>query len=277
MILVIDIGNTTIAFTGMKMLLQEGKNACGGQEDLQDFAVLFEEKIPTQTGKDLSLFLEKSSEILKIHGNENIVRAVAVSSVVPACTAAAQELSRRICGRDPVTVSYLCSTGLSFGEIPWPQKVGADRIADAAWAAAHYPLPAMTVDMGTATTINVVSSRKEFLGGMIGAGVRTSLRALGAGTAQLPDLEPGPVPKERLIGNDTVGCMLSAAVVGTASMIDGITAHVEEQLGSQLTLILTGGNAPFVSEWVRHPHIYEPDLAAKGTALIALQTMKNQE
>lgn len=69
-------------------------------------------------------------------------------------------------------------------------KVGRDRIADAAAAAEHYPLPCMTVDLGTATTYNVISDKKVFLGGFIVPGVQTSLRAISAGTAQLPPSRP---------------------------------------------------------------------------------------
>ena len=107
---------------------------------------------------------------------------------------------------------------------------------------------------------------------MIGAGVRTSLQALRTGTAQLPALDPGPVLRENLIGRDTDGCMLSAAVVGTASMIEGLAERVEAVLGAgSLSLILTGGNAGPVAEWIRRKHDYEPALAAKGAALIALR------
>lgn len=268
MILVTDIGNTTIALTALS----------------SDFSFLFEEKVPTDTGRDEALFMEAALECLKKHGipadgaiGPAAFEAAAVSSVVPACTGAAVLLSEKLCGVPPVLISCECDTGLFFTAIPAPQKVGADRIADAAWAAAAYPLPAMTVDMGTATTINVISKKKEFLGGMIGAGVWTSLRALGAGAAQLPDLTPGSVPRGDLIGRDTAGCMLSASVVGTAAMIDGLAALVEEGLGlegGQLTLILTGGNSGIVSEWIRHSFVREPHLAAKGCALIAMRHLK---
>lgn len=285
MVLAIDIGNTTIAFTGL-------------EERYPDFEIVFSEKIPTQTGKDTDVFLREAGRILSRHGiaaagEENLpalgsgediagetqtrkttVTAVAVSSVVPLCTPAAKILAGIICGQEPVVINWRCDTGLSFENIPFPDKVGADRIADAAWAASRYPLPAMTVDMGTATTINIVSADRKFLGGMIGAGVRTALHSLRTGTAQLPELLPDSVPPEKLIGTDTSGCMLSAAVVGTASMIDGLAAHVEEQIGSPLTLILTGGNAPAVSEWIRHSFVFEPGLAAKGSALIALRDLR---
>ena len=340
-ILVIDIGNTTIAFTGireretgdMSACRQSGQGgtgtgtgpvsrACSAAGYIPEDGILFEKKLPTQAGKDIPGFLDQAGKLLaeeESAARPSRIRLVSISSVVPACTPAAVRLAQTICSAPPVVVSRTCDTGLSLARLPFPDKVGADRIADAAWAAAAYPLPAMTADLGTATTINIIArpdhgtperSRKRkdrrpeaggtgsareqaagrkdhdagpmappacgningiFLGGMIGAGVRTSLQALRSGTAQLPALEPQAVPPDALIGRDTDGCMLSAAVVGTAAMIDGLAAHVEQQLGRPLTLILTGGNARYVREWIRHPFVDEPHLAAKGIALIGLR------
>lgn len=292
MVLAIDIGNTTIAFTGLEMTGSQSVSLRPeGISDLpvsaeeapdavlcpEDFDIVFSEKIPTETGKDTEIFLREAGLLLGRYAigtagpDTTVISAVAISSVVPACTPAAKALAEKICAARPVVINWKCNTGLSFEMIPAPDRVGADRVADSAWAAARYPLPVMTVDMGTATTINIVSADRKFLGGMIGAGVRTALHSLRTGTAQLPELLPGPVPPEKLIGTDTSGCMLSAAVVGTAAMIDGLAGHVEEQIGSPLTLILTGGNAPAVSEWIRHSYVAEPGLAAKGSALIALR------
>lgn len=356
MILVIDIGNTTIAFTGIAGdTSAEKESACAS-----DFSVLFEAKLPTESGKDIPRFLREAEELLGQYGipflpekadgrpdektdqaemitgedkteegtfSENLdkaasylnpdrVQAVAISSVVPADTPAAICLAEKICLIPPVVVTCKSDSGLSFANLAAPERVGTDRIADAAWAAARYPLPAMTADLGTATTINVIGPgfRKEsvndmevitgqetaaameavtdkeavpdieaftdteavFLGGMIGAGVRTSLRALRTGTAQLPELEPRPVPAENLIGRDTDGCMLSSAIVGTAAQIEGLASRVEEQLGSPVTLILTGGNARMVSPWIRRPFIYEPSLASKGAAVIALRELSKK-
>ncbi len=331
MVLAIDIGNTTIAFTGLEKIsaapednfsekehrddtLSESEKTSAAPEDrfpqkehrndslsglekisaapdtssvrnlpVTDLKIIFSEKIPTETGKDPEVFLKEAKAVLAGHGigigdklvtnaqQKLTISAVAISSVVPACTQAAKIFSEKICKNPPVIINWRCNTGLSFDKIPAPDRVGADRIADASWAAFRYPLPVMTVDMGTATTINIVSKNREFLGGMIGTGVQTALHSLRTGTAQLPELQPCPVPPEKLIGTDTSGCMLSAAVVGTAAMVDGLAAHVEDQIGSSLNLILTGGNARNVSAWIRHSHIYEPGLAAKGSALIALR------
>lgn len=347
MILVIDIGNTTIAFTGIAgdhTDHADGKKAAR----YRDLSVLFEAKLPTETGKDASLFLREAELLLARYGitflqdhsenevaetepetgtddaekgvgfrgkpsagsgdgtisrylDQGQVEAVAISSVVPAATPAAMRLAGKICTVQPVRISCKSDSGLSFDSLPAPEKVGTDRIADAAWAAARYPLPAMTADLGTATTINVIAApgytdisdqqrnltaesgilrrgaMGTFLGGMIGAGVRTSLQALRAGTAQLPVLEPGPVESENLIGVDTDRCMLSSAVVGTAAQIEGLAARVEEQLGMPVTLILTGGNAGYVSPWIRRPFIYEPSLASKGAAVIALRELAKLE
>lgn len=370
MILVIDIGNTTIAFTGIA-----GEDRGDGVLQGMDLKILFEAKLPTETGRDLPRFLKEAEQLLGQHGlvfsskegtlpeengicseedhysgedicrvflNDRTVQAVAISSVVPADTPAAVRLAEKICPIPPVVISCRSDSGLSFEKLPVPEKLGNDRIADAAWAAACCPAPAMTADLGTATTINVVgpvespegeeqalhaeSSEGEgqalhtefpereghrlhtedygeegkalyaeykkrienrdllrpglrgiFLGGMIGAGVRTSLHALRTGTAQLPELEPRLVEPGDLIGRDTDGCMLSSAVVGTAALIEGLAMRVEEQLGMPVTLILTGGNARYVSPWIRRPFLYEPSLASKGAAVIALRQLTKKK
>ena len=300
LILVIDIGNTNIKFTGIADCSQNGEPGPDGE----DFSILFEERLPTESGKDIPTFLQQARHLLGKHDitfmqDKNAeafeaVEAVAISSVVPADTPAAVSLAEKICPQPPVLISCRSDSGLSFERLPFPERVGTDRIADAAWAAARYPLPAMTVDLGTATTINVVapppgetvSGKKTkllrpgltgvFLGGMIGAGVKTSLHALRTGTAQLPDLEPCTVPPESLIGINTDGCMLSSAIVGTAAMIEGLADRVEEQLGRPVTLILTGGNSEYVSPWIRRPFVYEASLASKGTAVIAQRELSNR-
>ena len=370
MILVIDIGNTTIAFTGIA-----GEDKGDGMLQGTDLKILFEAKLPTETGRDIPRFLKEAEQLLRQHGavfsfeegaapgekdissdedpcsdkdscsgndlysaedicraflDDRTVQAVAISSVVPADTPAAVRLAEKICPIPPVVISCRSDSGLSFEKLPVPGKLGNDRIADAAWAAACCPMPAMTADLGTATTINVVGPVKSpegeeqalqaefsegeggrlhtedygeegkalyaeyqkkienrdllrpglrgiFHGGMIGAGVRTSLHALRTGTAQLPELEPRLVEPGDLIGRDTDGCMLSSAVVGTAALIEGLATRVEEQLGMPVTLILTGGNARYVSPWIRRPFLYEPSLASKGAAVIALRQLTNNE
>ena len=168
-------------------------------------------------------------------------------------------------GREAVVVNYTLDTGLTFA-VDEPAKVGRDRIADAAAAAEHYPLPCMTVDLGTATTYNVISHKTVFLGGFIVPGVQTSLRAISAGTAQLPPI--APEPPEHLIGANTVAALNNGAMFGTAAMLDGLADRVEAELAQPLTVVATGGLAPYIMPCCKRKIIYDADLLFKGLALI---------
>ena len=172
---------------------------------------------------------------------------------------------KRLTGQEPLIVSCGLDTGLSF-QVDEPAKVGRDRIADAAAAAAHYPLSCMTVDLGTATTYNVISAQRAFLGGFIVPGVQTSLRAISAGTAQLPPI--APEPPEHLIGANTVAALNNGAMFGTAAQLDGLADRVETELGQPLTVVATGGLAPYIMPCCRRSITYDADLLFKGLALI---------
>ena len=141
-----------------------------------------------------------------------------------------------------------------------------DRLVDAAYAAANFPLPVITVDLGTATTFNVVDKDRVFRGGVICPGLSTGLRALGERCAQLPQVHLGS-PK-KAIGTNTESCMLSGSVLGTAVLIDGMVQRIEEELGSPATLVVTGGLAKYVTPLCRHPLAYDPELLMKGLALL---------
>ena len=137
---------------------------------------------------------------------------------------------------------------------------------DAAYAAANFPLPVVTVDLGTATTFNVIDENKVFRGGVICPGLSTGLRALGERCAQLPQVHLSS-PKSA-IGVDTEKCMLSGSVLGAAVLLDGITQRIEEELGRPATLVVTGGLAKYVIPLCRHPLTYDPELLLKGLALL---------
>ena len=97
--------------------------------------------------------------------------------------------------------------------------MGKDRIADAAYAAANYPLPVVTVDLGTATTFNVVDGDRVFRGGVICPGLSTGLRALGTAAPSCPrSTWPAPGTPS---APPTSECMLSGSVMGTAVLLDG--------------------------------------------------------
>ena len=131
-----------------------------------------------------------------------------------------------------------------------PSSVGMDRLANV-YAASDYPLPAIVVDIGTAITFDILSEKKVFLGGIIMPGVNMELKALAEGTSKLPYIEPKESPCA--IGNTTETCILSGAVRGTASAIDGLLKQCIEELGGCKTVILTGGQAELISEYMNYP------------------------
>lgn len=250
MILTLDAGNTTIGVCGVERT--------GG------YQVVFNGYLPT-VREQTDCFPALEQLLLRAGLPPERIEGAVLSSVVPSLDGPLSWAAERLLGKKPVRIGPDRETGLSFA-IPHPEKLGLDRVADAAWAARHYPLPAVTVDLGTATTFNVLGERAVFLGGVIAPGLETGTRALSARTAQLPEVDlSGPAP---LIGRDTQACIRSGAVNGTAAMIDGIAGRVEAELGRTVTLALTGGWASLVDPLCLHPHLCDPWLLPKGLALL---------
>lgn len=243
MIFVIDIGNTTVSVSAV-----EGEQ------------VLRSGKTETNRTWDTAEYTRRLRPLLAGRAEGAIL-----SSVVPQITHAVEQSVTAILGTAPLRVTLETKTGLSI-PLPEPEKIGRDRLVDAAWAAQYYPLPAVTADLGTATTFNVILPGKIFAGGVICAGIQTGLTALSDRAAQLPRL--ALKHPDRVVGRDTAQCMLSGAVYGTAGLVDGVVAAIEQELGCPVTLLLTGGGAEYVTAHIRHPHIFDPDLTRKGLALL---------
>ena len=250
MILAIDIGNTTVALGGIK--------------DGRVCFVAHMDTVRTRTAAEYRAEMEKVFSHRR-HPERPVRVAAVLTSVVPQITGALAECARHYTGKKPVIVSPEIRTGLTMG-VPDPHAVGKDRIVDAAYAAANFPLPVITVDLGTATTFNVVDENRVFRGGVICPGLSTGLRALGERCAQLPQVHLSS-PKNA-IGTNTESCMLSGSVLGTAVLLDGIAARIEEELGRPATLVVTGGLAKYVTPLCRHPLTYDPELLLKGLALL---------
>lgn len=252
MVLAVDIGNSNICIGGL----------CGAQHR----NIAFTTRMVTRPRCTAD---EYAAELKFLLGRLQVdcatCEGVIVCSVVPGLTGPLADACRRLTGKEALVVNCTLDTGLTF-RVEEPERVGRDRIADAAAAAAHYSLPCMTVDLGTATTYNVISAQSEFLGGFIVPGVQTSLRAISAGTAQLPPIAPEP-PRD-LIGRNTVEALNNGAMFGTAAMLDGLAERVETQLGAPLTVVATGGLAPYITPCCRRAVTYDADLLFKGLALL---------
>ena len=251
MILAIDIGNTTVALGGIK--------------DGRVCFVAHMDTVRTRTAAEYRAEMEKVFSHRRHPERPVRFEGAVLTSVVPQITGALAECARHYTGKKPVIVSPEIRTGLTMG-VPDPHAVGKDRIVDAAYAAANFPLPVITVDLGPATPCKVVDENRVFRGGGICPGLSTGLRALGERCAQLPQVHLSS-PKNA-IGTNTESCMLSGSVLGTAVLLDGIAARIEEELGRPATLVVTGGLAKYVTPLCRHPLTYDPELLLKGLALL---------
>lgn len=120
-----------------------------------------------------------------------------------------------------------------------PELVGADLLVGCVAAAGMFHGPTIILDMGTATTLMVLNEEKTLLGGAICPGVGISLHALTHRTAQLPSISLD-APKQA-IGSNTIECMRSGIILGTACMIDGMVERMETELGRKCHVVATGG------------------------------------
>jgi len=120
-----------------------------------------------------------------------------------------------------------------------PAEVGADRIVNAVAAFEKHGGPCVIVDFGTATTFDCVSSKGEYMGGVICPGIGISADALFQRTARLPRVEVRKPP--RVIGSTTVGSLQSGLYYGYLGLVDGILERLIDELGPETHVLATGG------------------------------------
>ena len=162
-------------------------------------------------------------------------------------------------------------TGLNI-LIDNPAQLGSDLVVDAVAAIAAYPKPIMIFDMGTATTLSVIDSKGNYLGGMIIPGISLALEALSSRTSQLPRIRLD-TPK-KLIGSNTIDCMKSGTIYGNASMLDGIIDRVEKELGESPTVVATGGLSRSIVPYCERKIICDDNLMLKGLFILYQKNQK---
>ncbi len=198
------------------------------------------------------------------------MRASAVASVVPQLTKAWLVAIKDATGVQSLVCCAETAAGLFEADYPNPSEIGADRVADAVAARALYGAPAVVVDFGTATNIEVIDRDGLFRGGIIAPGVQTSANALFTHGAQLPDiaLVAPPAP----IGTSTVEAIQSGIMLGEADRVDGLVRRIFAQLGYEAPVIATGGLASVVARHSETIDTVNPELTLEGLRLIAERT-----
>jgi type III pantothenate kinase len=257
MLLAIDVGNT-----------QTVAGLFGPPDpDNKEFDLIDHWRIVTvaeRTSDELALLLR---QVLGWHGvtpTEQQITGIAISSVVPSVTANLRLMSERHFGVSPCVIEPGVRTGMPI-LYENPKEVGADRIANAVAAYDLYGGPSIVVDFGTATTLDAISAKGEYLGGAIIPGIEVSMDALFGRAAGLRKVEL--IPPRNVIGKSTVESIQSGAVHGFTGQVDHLVRCFEHELG-ECTVVATGGLASLIAPLSTTIQHQEPWLTLYGLRIV---------
>ena len=249
MLLVIDVGNSHTVFG-----LYEG-------DELRTHWRMFTDI--HRTRDELSIFLYT---LLQREGIERgAIHGCCISSVVPPLNTVVDEMCREDFGIAPLFVGPGVKTGLTI-QVENPKEVGADRIVNAVAAIEEYGAPLIVVDFGTATTLDVISRRREYRGGVICPGIQISAEALFEHCAKLPRVDLSK--PATVIGRDTVSHIRSGLSYGYADMVDGLVARIIAEMDDTPKVVATGGFASFIAEVSEKIDEVDNFLTLRGLRLI---------
>ncbi|MEW6141553.1 MAG: type III pantothenate kinase [Chloroflexota bacterium] len=249
MLLAIDIGNSNIVVGvfDKDKIKATWRIATGVHRMWDEYAIIL-----------VNLLAMQNLKLSQIDG-------VVMCSVVPPIGHVWEEMSKRYIGMEPLVVGAGVKTGVRIA-LDNPREVGADRVVHAAAAHHLYGGPCIIIDLGTATTFDVVSKEGDHLGGAIAPGIIIATEALTARTSALPRIDL--VRPKRAIGKNTVAAMQSGIVFGYVGLIEGIVKRIKEEFGSPMKVIATGGNAALIARETKIIDIVEEDLILVGLRVI---------
>lgn len=212
-----------------------------------------------------------AAQLGRLHAQHPRLAGIAFCSVVPAAT---PRLRRLLAGTLPTLpvfqLTHECRLGVPV-TYPQPGEIGQDRLANAAGARALAAGPAVVIDLGTAVTFDIITSRGGYEGGIIAPGLGVMRRYLHERTAQLPMLD-GSFVVPGAIGKSTVEAMRIGTVVGFAGLIQALLDAVLTELAGRgepaPALFATGGDAEFFTGKLRPPVRVVPDLTLRGLAAV---------
>ena len=228
----------------------------------------------TRTEDEYAMEVMRMFEFAKVEKPDGFC----VSSVVPTIQDTFEKMFRKYFPESPVVVlGPGVKTGIAI-KYDSPKDVGADRVANAVGAWELYSKgkgkPTVVVDFGTAVTFDCITEKGEYIGGSIFPGIKLAIESLFLKTAKLPNIkleEP-----RHVIGRNTTESIQAGVVFGYASLVEGMVDKIERELGKDPILILTGGNAKFISKFISKNFIVDEYLTLKGLFVVWKMNVKRR-
>tara|TARA_X000001036_G_scaffold178733_2_gene169243 strand:- start:8744 stop:9466 length:723 start_codon:yes stop_codon:yes gene_type:complete len=230
MILCIDIGNTSIAYS---------------KWDGKKFSNI--NRVATAKNK------------LKI-SDMDLLTAIAISSVVPDLTNYYSDYFNAI-GIKPFIVNHNnCKINLTVDQ---PSEVGPDRICNAVGAQKKYGTPCVIIDFGSATTYDIIDEKGDFIGGAIAPGIDVSANYLIKKAALLNEtIFQFP---ENVIGKNTNTNLQSGIMYGGLDSVSGMIKRIMMEMNNtKIQVVLTGGFSLLISEHLDIDHILDETITLYG-------------
>ena len=255
MLLAIDVGNTNTVL-GLYRLASEG----AAQELVANWRITTPSR---QTTDEFGVLLRN---LFGLHGLEiGVVTGIVISSVVPPLDSTLRKVCETYFKVKPLLIEPGVKTGLPV-LTDNPAEVGADRIVNGVAAFERFGGPTIVVDMGTATTFDVISKKGEYLGGAIAPGLGISADALFARAARLPRIDVKKPAK--VIGTNTVDHMQIGLYYGYIGLVDGILERMIAEMGPETKTVATGGLAKLIAGGSKYIGTVDEMLTLTGLRII---------
>lgn len=256
MVIAVDVGNTGILIGGYD-----------GEKQL------FLSRISTRAHATADEYAVKLLHILALyrHTPDEIEGAI-ISSVVPPLSSCLEQALKLLKNVRVYTVGPGLKTGLNI-KIDNPSQLGSDMVAEAVAVLDGYSIPAVIIDVDTAITFTAIDAKKQLIGCAIVPGITISLDALTQNTALLQKIDLSE-PVRSVVGRNTIDSMRAGSLIGNACMIDGMIARYREELGENLTVVVTGAQAKQVLPYCRETFLCNENLLLDGLRLIYEKNQK---